>query len=682
MIGKYRIVAQLGRGGMGTVYKAVDETLDREVAIKILNPELADTEIMKRFRAEATTLAKLNHPEIATIYELFRSENDLLMVMEFVRGETLDKLSDRLGPLPPERAAYLIDRVLAALEHAHRAGIVHRDMKPANVMVTENDGVKIMDFGIARVRGAEHVTIDGYMMGTPAYMAPEQVLGQEVDGRADLYSVGVVFYRLLTGTLPFKADTAIGMVQKQISDAPTPLRLHRDGLPDWCEGLLQRSLAKSPAERFQTAEEFRTAIGRATGRLAAEETSASSATELEATTAVDLVTGTPPVEKLAIAPTSSAPVLAPSTVASMAPDAPSTLMPIARVMPTTIEGATIVLRRGHFALAGTMLGIVALGVAVLAYVALRRPASAPTIVSTTNPSPAASAAPSTLAPASAPRDQMWPTGTSSITRDPDPSRSAATTEGAPGPARSLATAGVPGQARSAATTGAAPGPSPSPATAPPARPVVTTRAAPLINTSTAVGQSVAPASSPASIARPTSSGRAGTGATAADARATPIALSPVSRSPGTGKTYLPLAFDAKALVGEGSSQRERDATVHFADGSVTVVAEDNPNDVVHAVPYDAILSISYSTGRDPLWNSPEGPAAVAHGGGGALGIFRGVRHWITLRTGDATPLFVVLRFSSDAQVARAIAALQERTSHPVQHVLERKNARQGGRDAR
>jgi len=149
----------------------------------------------------------------------------------------------------------------------------------------------------------------------------------------------------------------------------------------------------------------------------------------------------------------------------------------------------------------------------------------------------------------------------------------------------------------------------------------------------------------------------------------------VSRSAGTGKTFLPLAFDAKALVGEGSSQRERDATVHFADGKVTVIAEDNPNDVVHAVPYDAILSISYSTGRDPLWNSPDGPAAVARGGGGALGIFRGDRHWITLRTGDATPLFVVLRFSSDAQVARAIAALQERTSHPVQHVLERKNAR-------
>src|SRR5262245_46174377 len=208
-IGKYRIVGQLGRGGMGTVYKAVDETLDREVAIKVLNPELADTDIMKRFRAEATTLAKLNHPEIATIYELFRSDTDLLMVMEFVRGETLEHLSNRLGPLPPDRAASIIDRVLSALGHAHRAGVVHRDLKPANVMVTEVGGIKIMDFGIARVRGAEHKTLEGYMMGTPAYMAPEQVLGQDIDGRADLYSAGVVLYRLLTGTLPFTADTAI-----------------------------------------------------------------------------------------------------------------------------------------------------------------------------------------------------------------------------------------------------------------------------------------------------------------------------------------------------------------------------------------------------------------------------------------------------------------------------------------
>jgi predicted Ser/Thr protein kinase len=259
-VGKYRFVETLGRGGMGVVYKAIDETLDREVAIKVFSAELDEHHVVKRFRTEATTLARLNHPEIATIYELYRSESDLLMVMEYVSGETLERLSQRSGPLPAERAAYLVAQVLGALDYAHRSGIVHRDLKPANVMVSDEGHVKVMDFGIARVLGATHTTVDGYMMGTPAYMAPEQVLGQEVDPRADLYSVGVVFYRLLTGTLPFRSDTVIGMVQKHVSDAPTPARVHRADIPEWCEVILARALAKQPAERFQTAEQFRQAL--------------------------------------------------------------------------------------------------------------------------------------------------------------------------------------------------------------------------------------------------------------------------------------------------------------------------------------------------------------------------------------------------------------------------------------
>jgi serine/threonine protein kinase len=287
-IGKYRIVGQIGRGGAGIVYKAIDGTLHREVAIKTLNPDLANSEVMKRFRAEATILAKLNHPHIATIYELLRSDADLLMVMEFVRGETLDKVVDRLGALPPESAAYLIDRILSALEHAHRAGIVHRDMKPANVMVTEGGGVKIMDFGIARVRGAEQVTVDGRLMGTPAYMPPEQVLGNEVDGRADLYSVGVVFYRLLTAALPFKADTALAMMQQQILEPPAPMHAHRPGLPAWCEAIVQRALAKAPEERFQTAEEFREELRRTTGVLVTSDFAQSFAIQVPAGDTLDL----------------------------------------------------------------------------------------------------------------------------------------------------------------------------------------------------------------------------------------------------------------------------------------------------------------------------------------------------------------------------------------------------------
>ena len=135
-VGKYRIVERLGRGGMGTVYKAIDETLDREVAIKVLNADLGDTDILKRFRAEAVTLARLNHPGIASLYELYRDVNDLLMVMEFVRGETVHELSERLGALAAPQAAHLAMQVLDALSHAHRAGVEHRDLKPANLKVT------------------------------------------------------------------------------------------------------------------------------------------------------------------------------------------------------------------------------------------------------------------------------------------------------------------------------------------------------------------------------------------------------------------------------------------------------------------------------------------------------------------------------------------------------------------
>src|SRR5262245_41305898 len=202
-IGKYRVLDRIGRGGMGTVYRAIDETLHREVAIKVLNAELNDPSVARRFRAEAVTVARLNHPGIATVYELFQHEGQWLMVMEFVRGETLEGLVTRKGPLPHAEAVDLCMQALAALAHAHSLGVVHRDLKPANIMFTESGAVKVMDFGIARVVGTEHLTSAGFMMGTPAYMAPEQVLGEDIDARADLYAMGVVLYHLLTAQLPF-----------------------------------------------------------------------------------------------------------------------------------------------------------------------------------------------------------------------------------------------------------------------------------------------------------------------------------------------------------------------------------------------------------------------------------------------------------------------------------------------
>src|SRR5438105_1405189 len=367
--GKYQIVGQLGRGGMGTVFKALDEVLDREVAIKVMNADLASSEMVDRFRTEAITLARLNHPDIATIYELFRSDSDLFMVMELVRGETLDRISDRMGPLPPEHAAGLIGKILTPLAHAHRAGIVHRDMKPANIMVTEHGGVKIMDFGVAHVRGAEHV--DGYLMGTPAYMSPEQVLGREVDGRADLYSIGVIFYRLLTGALPFNADTTTGMVRKQVSEPPAPLRWHREGLPGWCETILHRALAKSNTDRFQTAEEFRETLRKVAGILTSDLTKAFSISLTHVDAGTSSSRQPSELERFGLTPV-GLPALQMPSEAIAAPTVPivsSVLKP-----PSGIgEDATIVLRTRRPALTASMFVIVASALTVVA-ISLRHPA--------------------------------------------------------------------------------------------------------------------------------------------------------------------------------------------------------------------------------------------------------------------------------------------------------------------
>ncbi len=261
-IGKYHVTERIGRGGMGTVYRAVDETLHRDVAIKVLNTELNDPSVARRFRAEAVTVARLNHPGLATIYELVQHEGQWLMVMEFVRGETLEHLAGRVGALSVAQAADLCMQALGALAHAHSMGVVHRDLKPANIMLTEAGVIKIMDFGIARVAGTEHLTSAGFMMGTPAYMAPEQVLGHEIDARADLYAIGVVFYQLIAGTLPFKGDTPFQMAQSRISDEPTPVAAVRGDLPPWVREVLDVALARDPAARFQTALAFREALKR------------------------------------------------------------------------------------------------------------------------------------------------------------------------------------------------------------------------------------------------------------------------------------------------------------------------------------------------------------------------------------------------------------------------------------
>jgi serine/threonine-protein kinase len=258
IVGNYKIEAKLGEGGMGAVYKGVDTMLDREVAIKALRPELASqTSVVERFRSEAVTLAKLNHPNIAALYTMFRQGEELYMVLEFVRGETLDTIMQRRGALPAEEAIPVFCQVLDGIDHAHELGIVHRDIKPANIMLTENGKLKVLDFGIARLLGSARMTRAGNIIGTLEYMAPEQVKGLDTDGRSDIYALGMMLYEILTGRLPFQTENEFELMKLQTEAMPPSPREINPNIPVEVEEAIMRAIQKNPDERFQTAGEMR-----------------------------------------------------------------------------------------------------------------------------------------------------------------------------------------------------------------------------------------------------------------------------------------------------------------------------------------------------------------------------------------------------------------------------------------
>jgi hypothetical protein len=425
-----------------------------------------------------------------------------------------------------------------------------------------------MDFGVSRVRGAGNPTTDGYMMGTPAYMPPEQVLGKQLDGRADLYAIGVILYRLLTGTLPFKADTAIGMVQKQISEAPTPLRAYRDNLPEWCEPILQRALAKAPADRFQTAEEFSETLANAAGMVTTDLARAFFTSVVDLTETAPAPLGV--VERFGVT-SLGIPAAQAKHSDGESPFAGRADSPAAK-----LGHATIVLRRKPFQLVGA--AITGAGVvAVLALIALWRPARTPAM----------------------------PAGT----------------------------------ARGGAT----------PAKSVPSR--TDTNVPPLLDEAPALDTAE-------TVEKPKSTVPARRAVTAADTSAKVV--------------EVPLAFDASTLVPDGDRQRERESRVVLADGKINVRAIDDRK-LLHSTPYDAVVSISYSRGRNPLWNAPAGPAQVARPSRGPLGIFRGARHWLSLRLKGGR--FVVLRVESEPQAWTAIANLEERTKRKALFVEEPRDDR-------
>jgi serine/threonine-protein kinase len=290
--GRYRIVRKLGTGGMANVYLAEDEVLGRRVAIKILNDRHAgDDQFVERFRREAKNAASLSHPNIVSIYDRGEAEGTYYIAMEYLDGRSLKELIVARGPAPVNVAIDYARQILSALRFAHRHGIVHRDIKPHNVLVDAEGRLKVTDFGIARA-GASQMTEAGSIIGTAQYLSPEQAKGAPVDQTSDLYSVGVVLYELLTGVVPFTGDTPVEIAMKHLSSIPEPPSARRAEIPRALDMVVLRALAKDPADRYGSAEEMDADLARVASGAAV-----SPATE-EAATAI--ISGPPPTAVTAI----------------------------------------------------------------------------------------------------------------------------------------------------------------------------------------------------------------------------------------------------------------------------------------------------------------------------------------------------------------------------------------------
>ena len=259
-IGKYKIQELVGEGAMGTVYRAVDSVIGRTVAIKVMNASIArQQDHRQRFLREAQAAGSLQHPNVVTIYDLGELDGHLFIAMEYVHGTDLERLMTGAEPLKLQSKLDIIVDVLMGLSYAHKHGIIHRDIKPANVRVGEDGHAKIMDFGVAHLASSD-MTRTGIVVGTPSYMAPEQVMGGKAVPGTDLFAVGAVLYHLVTGSKPFEGPTLQSLFYRIVTDMPKPLDEVRPGLPTALNAILQKSMAKDPADRYETALDMANAI--------------------------------------------------------------------------------------------------------------------------------------------------------------------------------------------------------------------------------------------------------------------------------------------------------------------------------------------------------------------------------------------------------------------------------------
>ncbi len=259
VLGRYKIVAEIGQGAMGVVYKAVDPIIDRVVAIKTINLNLSKQELeeyQQRFQQEIKAAGRLNHPNIVTIYDVGRTDQVAYMAMEYLEGMELKDII-ATGKLPPtEQVVDIIAQVADGLWFAHQQDIVHRDVKPSNIMVLKGGIAKITDFGIARLPNSAVKTMTGLILGSPRYMSPEQVIGKSLDTRTDIFSLGVVLYEALTGTAPFDGDNVNAIMYATVNTSPPPPSTHNRNVPAMLDLIVAKAMAKSVDDRYQTVKEF------------------------------------------------------------------------------------------------------------------------------------------------------------------------------------------------------------------------------------------------------------------------------------------------------------------------------------------------------------------------------------------------------------------------------------------
>src|SRR5438132_2141718 len=244
--GRYSIVNRIGSGGMADVYCAEDRQLGRKVALKLLHQRFADdAQFVERFRREASAAAGLSHPNVVSVYDRGSWDGTYYIAMEYLDGRSLKEVVRREGPLAPERAIEIVVQILRAARFAHKRGVIHRDIKPHNVIVDDEGRAKVTDFGIARA-GASDMTETGSIMGTAQYLSPEQAQGHAVSAPSDLYSIGIILYEMLTGRVPFDGDSAVTIAMKQVSEPPVPPTVYNPQVGPLLEAAVMRALEKAP----------------------------------------------------------------------------------------------------------------------------------------------------------------------------------------------------------------------------------------------------------------------------------------------------------------------------------------------------------------------------------------------------------------------------------------------------